>query len=182
MAHLTASDFQEKLPVILNAPKDKGVLKMIVVRPRENERTILKTCALSAAKGVHGDNWAEGCWKTLPDGSPHPDVQIALMNYRVMEAIEDDHERQALAGDNLYVDLDLSETNLSSGDRLSIGSAILEITDIPHNGCGKFKQRFGEDVLKIINSAPGKANHLRGIYAKVVKDGIVSVGDMVEKT
>ena len=115
MAHLTASEFQETIPDILNAPKDKGVLKMIVVRPRENERTILKTCELSAAKGVHGDNWAEGCWKTLPDGSPHPDVQIALMNYRVMEAIEDDHERRALAGDNLYVDPSVAEISLSEG-------------------------------------------------------------------
>ena len=181
MPHVTAAEFQERLPEILNAPKDNGVLKMIVIRPVENERRILDSCELSAAKGIHGDNWADGCWKKLPDGSPHPDVQIALTNQRVMEAIASDPERRALAGDNLYVDLDLSEENLSPGDRLCVGSAILEITDTPHNGCGKFKQRFGGDALGFINSPLGKSFHLRGIYAKVVQDGVVSVGDLVTK-
>ncbi|MEO0448497.1 MAG: MOSC domain-containing protein, partial [Verrucomicrobiota bacterium] len=104
MTHLTTSEFEEKLPEILNAPKKEGVLTMIVIRPRENERTILDRCLLSASGGAEGDNWAQGCWKTLPDGSPHPDVQLTLMNSRVMDAIEANDERKALAGDNLYID------------------------------------------------------------------------------
>ncbi len=181
MAHLTAAEFEEKLPWILDAPRNKGVLKMIVIRPGKNERTILKTCELSAAQGTHGDIWAWDCWKSLPDGSPHPDVQIALTSSRVMEAIEADHDRRALAGDNLYVDLDLSQANLAPGDRLSVGSAVLQITDTPHNGCRKFRERFGVDALKAIDSESGKANRLRGVYARVTQDGVVTVGDVVTK-
>lgn len=181
MGALTTTEFEAQLPYILDAPRDKGALKMIVIRPQEDARQILPRCHLSAAGGAEGDSWAKGCWKTLPDGSPHPDVQLTLMNYRVLEVIEAEEERRALAGDNLCVDFDLSEANLKAGDRLSLGGAILEVTAEPHNGCRKFKERYGADVLKYVNSETGKTHHLRGIYVRVVQDGTVQVGDTIAK-
>jgi hypothetical protein len=181
MSHITRRQFEERLEYILNAPKDSGTVKMIVSRPETNERTILDVCDLTSKGGTAGDNWAKGCWKTLPDGSPHPDVQISMMNYRVLEVIEEIENRRALAGDNLCVDLDLSDDNLKTGDRLKVGEAIVEVTDIPHNGCQKFKERFGADALSYINSESGKRLHLRGIYVRVTKDGIVRKNDSIEK-
>ena len=181
VSHLSLDQLNDGLSGIRQSPVDNGVLKAIVIRPATNERVSLTECEVSPELGVHGDNWAKGCWMSLPDGRPHPDVQIAIMNARTISLIAEDRDRWQLAGDNLYVDLDLSGENLPCGQRLSIGSAILEITDIAHNGCKKFVQRFGDDAVKFVNSELGKKLHLRGIYAKVVKAGVVCVGDAVKK-
>ena len=103
------------------------------------------------------------------------------MNARVIELVAQDPDRWPLAGDNLYIDLDLNEDNLRCGQQLAVGSAVLEVTDTPHNGCNKFAERFGTDSVKFLNSAEGKQLHLRGIYAKIVQAGTVQVGDMVKK-
>ncbi|WDI42666.1 MOSC domain-containing protein [Bremerella sp. P1] len=179
--HLTLEQLHDGLPHIQESPTDDGKLDAIVIRPKTDERSQLAFCELSLEGGVHGDNWALGCWKSLPDGSPHPDVQIAITNSRAIDLIAGDTGRWALAGDNLYVDFDLSEDNLSAGQQLAIGDVVLEITEIPHNGCKKFSDRFGSDALKFVNSAVGKQLHLRGIYARVVKSGIVRVGDRIRK-
>lgn len=181
MQKLTTSQIKERLSYILDAPKDSGTVKMIVSRPTTDERNIVDSCQLSSEGGTAGDHWAKGCWKTLPDGSPHPDVQISVMNYRVLEVIEASEERRALAGDNLCVDFNLSEENLKTGDRLKIGEAIVEVTDVPHNGCQKFQERFGADALSYINSKEGKKLHLRGIYVRVIEDGLVNKNDTIEK-
>jgi MOSC domain-containing protein YiiM len=179
--HLPLDKLNDGLPEIYQSPKDQGVLQAIVIRPAENERIALQQCQLSPALGVHGDNWAKGCWLTLPDGRPHPDVQIAIINARTIALIAQDPSRWPLAGDNLYIDLDLSDNNLRWGQKLALGSAIIEVTDTPHNGCQKFAQRFGQDAVRFLNSPAGKKLHLRGIYAKVIQAGTVSVGDTVTK-
>ncbi|MBK1879600.1 MOSC domain-containing protein [Pelagicoccus mobilis] len=181
MSFITKEEFVERLDYVKAAPKEEGSLKLIVVRPVSNEREMPASCSLSVEEGVAGDHWAKGCWKSLPDGSPDPAVQIAMMNYRVLELIADSDERRALAGDALCVDFDLCDENLSTGDRLRIGETEVEVTDVPHNGCAKFAERFGKEALAYINSAEGKALHLRGIYVKVVSDGVVSVGDAVKR-
>ncbi len=181
MTHLATEHFEERLPHILDSPKDNGVLKMIVIRPESDDRQILDSCPVSFEGGTHGDRWARGCWKSLPDGSPHPDVQIAIMNDRVLDLIADTDEARSLSGDNLFVDMDLSDENLRSGDRLKIADAVLEITDVPHAACRKFAEKFGKDAASYINSSRGKSLRLRGIYARVVVDGVVSVGDRIAK-
>jgi hypothetical protein len=179
--YLSNSELLSGLENIQAAPKDMGVLDLIVIRPQENERIPLAECQLSARLGVHGDDWAVKCWKNLPDGSPHPDVQVTLMNSRCIALLAQDKSRWPLAGDQLYVDLDLSEDNLPVGQRLAIGSAVLQITDQKHTGCAKFSQRFGPDALAFVNSPQGSRLHLRGIYAKVVQDGAIHTGDAVKK-
>jgi hypothetical protein len=174
-------ELQAALASIRNSPQNHGLLELIVIRPAMNERDVLPECMLSARLGAHGDFWATNCWSRLPDGSPNPEVQITLMNSRFIEFISGERSRWPLAGDQLYVDLDLSGENLPPGQRLAIGGAVLEITSIPHTGCGLFAERFGPAAAQFVNSPDGKLLHLRGIYAKVVQDGVVKVGDAIEK-
>ena len=180
-AHLSRDELAAGLDEILRSPADRGVLKAVVIRPETDARESLQRCELSPELGVHGDNWAKDCWMTLPDGRPHPDVQVTLMNARTIALIAQDEARWALAGDNLYVDLDLSAANLPPGTRLAIGSAILEITAVPHNGCAKFAGRFGVEATRFVNSREGKRLHLRGIYARIVQPGVITVGELVTK-
>ena len=179
--HLSLAELQEGLGEILRSPRDRGALRAIVIRPEADARVLLQQCELSPEGGVHGDNWAKGCWMSLPDGRPHPDVQVTLMNARTIALIAQDEGRWPLAGDNLLVDLDLSADNLPSGARLSIGSALLEITAVPHKGCKKFAERYGVDATRFVNSRDGLRLHLRGIYARIVERGVVAVGDAVAK-
>ena len=179
--HLSLEELQEGLAEILRSPQDRGDLRAIVIRPEVDARVSLRQCELSPEGGVHGDNWAKGCWMSLPDGRPHPDVQVTLMNARTIALIAQDEARWPLAGDNLFVDLDLSDDNLPPGTRLSVGSALLEITAVPHKGCRKFADRYGVDATRFVNSREGLRLHLRGIYARIVERGVVSVGDAVEK-
>jgi len=179
--HLDRGELEAGLEEIQRSPGARGELKAIVVRPATDARESLQRCGVSAELGVHGDSWAKGCWMSLPDGRPHPDVQIAIMNARAIALIAQEEARWPLAGDNLFVDLDLSEANLPAGTRLAIGPALLEITAVPHNGCQKFAARFGVEATRFVNSKEGKRLHLRGIYARVVQPGTIAVGDLVSK-
>jgi hypothetical protein len=180
-AFRTKNELEAALAEIENSPRDNGRMEMIVIRPQENERKVLDECMLSARLGAHGDFWAVNCWSKLPDGSPNPDVQVTLMNSRFIDFIARERSRWPLAGDQLFVDLDLSGENLPPGQRLAIGGAILEITPVAHTGCGLFAERFGPAAAQFVNSPAGKQRHLRGIYAKVVRDGLVRSGDAIVK-
>jgi hypothetical protein len=179
--HRTKEELEAGLAGILESPQNDGTLECIVIRPASEQRESLNSCEVSLAGGPHGDHWAKGCWKTTEDGKPHPDVQICIMNARCIALIAGDKDQWPPAGDNLFVDLDLRPENMPPGTRLRIGSAMLEITDTPHNGCAKFVERYGKAAAVFVNGANGKAMHLRGIYARVLHDGLVSVGDRIQK-
>lgn len=172
--YLTTAELEAGLDYVRQSPKDEGTLKSIVVRPEVDQRSVLQECAMSAEQGVQGDNW-------LHKGRPDVDGQILLMNARAIELLARTPDRWALAGDQLYVDLDLSEDNLQAGQRLALGSVILEVTDKPHRGCAKFARRFGKEALEFVNSPQGWQLHLRGICTRVVQDGTAQVGDRVVK-
>jgi hypothetical protein len=181
MNYKTRSTLDAGLAHIQDSPEDHGKLEMIVVRTLKRQRSTPNHVHLSARGGVEGDHWAMGCWKSLPDGSPDPSVQVAIMNSRCLELISPTKAAWALAGDNLIVDLDLSTHNLIAEQRIKIGTAILEITAVPHNGCALFKDRFGMDALKFISAPSYGQLRLRGVYAKVIMDGDVQIGDIVTK-
>ena len=179
--HLTMPQLEAGLPHILQAPKNQGTLKMIVCRPAENERKVLQKAELSLTFGLVGDNWHVRPSSRTSDGSPHPDKQLNIMNARAIALIAQTEDRWQWAGDQLYIDFDLSDNNLPPGSRIAIGTAVVEVTALPHNGCKKFTERYGIDAVKFVNSPIGKQLHLRGINAKVVKAGIIRQGDVVQK-
>jgi hypothetical protein len=184
--HLSPEAVLAGLPEILRSPKDGGTVELIVRRPKVDAREILEQATLDPAWGVVGDGWRTLAYRRDDSGNLPPDTQLTLMNSRTIDllsgrALPGFRERWALAGDQLYVDFDLSRENLPAGTRVAIGEAIIEITAAPHNGCKKFARRYGVEAMKFVNSPVGKANRLRGVYAKVVQRGIVRQGDRVAK-
>ena len=182
MKHLTLAELEAALPAVLGSPKDAGPLELIVGRPAVGRRAVLETGELDLVTGLVGDTWNIRTSRRTPDGSPHPDMQITVMNSRVIALIAGEKARWGLAGDQLYVDLDISAANLPPGTQLAVGSAVIEVTDQPHTGCAKFLKRFGVDATKFVNSSQGLTMRLRGINARVIVPGRIRTGDRVQKT
>jgi hypothetical protein len=181
MTHLTMSELEAGLGEIARSPKDNGVLEMIVRRPQVGEREILQEGQLDLIDGLVGDSWKSRSSRRTADGTPHPDMQLNDMNSRVVALVSQDKSRWHLAGDQLFVDFDLTEANVPAGTKLAIGSAVIEVTAQPHTGCSKFVERFGVDAMKFVNSAERQDLHLRGINARVVRPGVLRVGDSITK-
>lgn len=179
--HLTKEELEAALDHLRQAPKEEGVVELIVCRPKEDQRKVLDEAALDPAQGLVGDNWIVRGSRRTPDGSAHPEMQINIMNARVTALLAQEKERWALAGDQLYIDMDLSKENLPAGSRLVVGSAVLEVSALPHTGCHKFVSHFGLDAMQFVNSPLGKELCLRGINAKVVQGGVVKVGQTARK-
>jgi MOSC domain-containing protein YiiM len=179
--HLSMAELEAGLNFIRQSPRDQGDLELIARRPRDDERETLEAGRLDLQSGLEGDNWITRGSKRTPDGTAHPDMQITLMNSRVIALMAGDKERWPLAGDQLYVNLDLSAENLPAGTRLALGTAVIEVSAQPHTGCAKFVARFGVDAQKFVNSPEGKQLHLRGINARVIQSGTIQVGDLVRK-
>ncbi|MCM3902803.1 MAG: hypothetical protein ND866_13950 [Pyrinomonadaceae bacterium] len=179
--HLTMAELEANLDEIRRSPKDEGVVELIVRRPQVNEREVLEEGELSLVEGLVGDSWIRRRSSSTPDGSPHPEMQLNVMNSRTVALVAQSKERWPLAGDQIFLDLDLSAENLPAGTRLALGSAVIEVTAPPHLGCQKFVARFGLDAMKFVNSSLGRELHLRGINAKVVEPGVFRVGDLVKK-
>jgi hypothetical protein len=181
LKHLTLEELEAGLAEVARCPKDQGELKLIVRRPRDGEREVLRESNLDLTVGLAGDNWKTRGSSKTPDGAAHPEKQITITNARMIALVAGGQQRWQLSGDQLFIDLDLGASNLPPGTQLEIGSAILEITPSPHNGCKKFAARFGEDAVKFMNLPERKQMRLRGINAKVVKPGVIRVGDVVRK-
>jgi hypothetical protein len=182
MTHRSHSELESGLDHVRAAPKDRGVLAMIVRRPQIGARDVLDEAELNVVEGLAGDTWRHRRSTRTADGSPHPDMQLNIIGARAVHLVAQDRSRWPLAGDQLVIDLDLSGANLPPGTRLAIGSAVIEVTEQPHTGCGKFVERFGVDAHRLVNSPVGRELNLRGINAKVVQPGTIRVGDVVTKT
>lgn len=181
MKHLTTTELEAGLDDIRKSPKDEGILNLIVRRPRFDEREVLDEGELDLHDGLTGDSWKYRSSSRTPDGSAHPDMQLNIMNSRVIALVAGEKDRWQLAGDQLFLDLDLSADNLPPGTRIAIGSAVIEVTPPPHLGCHKFVARFGAGAMKFVNSPLGRQLHLRGINAKVIQSGRIRVGDVAKK-
>ena len=181
MRHLNTSELEAGLANIREAPKDCGVLRLIVRRPETDQREVLENAELSLVEGLVGDNWKIRGSRRTVDGSAHPDMQLNVMSARVISLIAQEQENWSLAGDQLYIDLDLSAENLPIGARLKVGTAVIEVTPPPHTGCHKFVSRFGLEAMQFVNSDLGRDMRLRGLNAKVIQPGTISIGEEVFK-
>lgn len=171
----------ESLDHIRQSPGVEGTVALVVRRPQVDAREVIAEGDLSVSEGLAGDSWRLRPSSRTPDRSPHPDMQLNIMNARAIAAIAGPMSRWPLAGDQLFVELDLSQANVPPGTRLAMGEAIVEITAQPHTGCNKFAARLGLDALKWVNSPEGRTLGLRGVNAKVIQPGRVRLGDVVRK-
>lgn len=178
---LTKEELEAGLPGIRQAPKDEGELKLIVRRPKVDAREIITEAQLDPVEGLVGDSWRYRRSSRSADGLAHPDMQLNIMNTRVIGLIAPDEARWQWAGDQLFLDLDLSKDNLPAGTKLALGTAIIEVTAEPHTGCKKFVKRFGLEAMKFVNSPVGRELQLRGINARVLQAGVIRVGDAAKK-
>jgi len=181
VSYLSMTELEAGLEHLRRSPKDQGVLKMIVRRPAVDERETLTEGQLSTTEGLVGDTWKERGSKRTADGSASLDAQITIMNARAIALLAQDEQHWSLAGDQLYVEFDLSDDHIPPGTQLAIGSAILEVSGVPHTGCNKFSSRFGVEALKFVSSPEGKYLHLRGINTRVIQAGTIRVGDVIHK-
>ena len=186
-AHRTTAELEAFLPQLLAAPHDNGTLELVVRRPAPGQREVLDEGELDLEVGLVGDGWAQRGSSRTPDGRPHPQMQLNVMSARMVAFLADDPARRPLAGDQLYLDLDLSRDNLPVGTRLSIGDpavrgAVIEVTEPPHTGCAKFVERFGGEAMRFVNGTVGRPMRLRGLNARVVVPGRVRPGDPVAVT
>jgi len=180
--HLAKDELEAGLERIRQAPADDGELVLVVARPAVGERDVLVEGRLDTEVGLVGDNWLPRGSRHTPDGAAAADKQITIMNVRVTDLVATTRDRVPLAGDQLFVDLDLSVDNLPAGSVLSIGDAVLEVSASPHLGCEKFVARFGAEAMRFVNSRVGRQLRLRGLNARVVVPGIIRLGDRVQRT
>jgi len=181
MDHVDNETLEAGISEVRRAPTDEGRVELIVRRPAVDEREVLDEADLVEGEGLAGDTWRVRGSRRTPDGLANPAAQLTVMNARAAALIAGDKERWPLAGDQLYVDLDLSVENLPPGSRLAIGSAVVEVSPDPHTGCAKFNARYGEAALRFVNSTVGRELNLRGINARVITGGTVRTGDAIRK-
>ena len=182
MTHRTIAELEAHVDHLRAAPAHAGTLELVVRRPAVGEREILEEGRLDEADGLVGDNWLERATSIAIVEGRHLQAQINVMSARMVKFLAANVDEQALAGDQLFLDLDISFANLPAGSRVSIGDeAVIEITDKPHTGCAKFKARFGDDATAFVNSPVGKELRLRGLNARVVSSGVIRPGDKVRK-
>jgi hypothetical protein len=180
VTHLATDDLQAGLVHVRNSPRDNGYVELIVCRPAEGEREIVDEGNLDCTDGLVGDTWNVRMSKRTGEG-PHPERQLTLMNARAAALVAGTSDHGGLAGDQMYVDLNLGYDNIPPGTRLQLGTAVVEVTAKPHTGCPKFAARFGKEALRFVNSEEGRELNLRGINTKVVVAGTVRTGDAVRK-
>ena len=171
---LSVAQIEAQMGQLAQSPQDPGVLEYIVLRLPDEQRASPQEAEVSPDSGLEGDRWAR-------PNSSNPGAQISVMNSRFLRIIAGDDDRMPLAGDNLLVDLDLSEENLPTGTQLQIGTATFEVTDVPHTGCQKFERRYGKDALGIVNADAYKSQRLRGLFIRTIQAGKIQVGDSVRK-
>ena len=181
--HRSVDEIMEGLHLVRRSPRGVGTLALAVRRPAVDVREVLSRAELDPAAGLVGDSWSQRPSSRTTDRSPHPDMQLNVINSRFIELIAGpDRDAWALAGDQLYLDLDLSVGAVPAGSRLAIGDrAVIEVTDQPHNGCAKFAARFGRDAHKIVWTEDGQRLRLRGLNARVLVGATIRTGDTIRQ-
>lgn len=174
------SKYQQAVEHAQSAPIGAGRVDFLINRPSEGVHVPVRELYLDVDSGIHGDRWQKTAWLRLPDGSPDPRVQVSLTNTRVMQCFTGTEVDAVFGcGDNIYTDLNLSETHLPVGMRVQIGKAVIEVSDVMNDACGKFVQRFGKDAFNYIRQSQNLPLRLRGLFARIVRSGAIRIGDPI---
>jgi hypothetical protein len=182
MEHLSRQRLEAGLGQVRDSPRGRGRVVLVVRRPAVGVRELPGEAMLDQVVGLAGDNWLARGTTSTPDGAADPQRQVTVMNARVAALVAGGTDRMPLAGDQIYLDLDLSVGNLPAGSLLTVGQAVLQVSEVPHLGCGKFVERFGAEAMRFVNSRTGRQLRLRGMNTKVVRPGVVRPGDLAAKT
>ena len=176
------SQFEQAVIEARRAPAGIGALLHLVNRPSEGVHRRVAKLRFDFKQGIEGDRWRKTAWIRLPNGQPDPRVQVSLTNARVMTYFTK-HYKEGIfgCGDNLYTDLSLTEGNLPVGSRLVVGSAVLQVSNVPNDAGGKFAQRFGQDAVDFIRKPENAPLRLRGVFCKIVTGGEAHEGDLIKK-
>jgi len=180
MMHITTAELSDAMPHVLAAPKDHAAVETLCFRPGRNLREFPDTLHLTVGQGVPGERWLSEPWLRLDDGTPHPGIQVSILQKRVLDLVWRDRETAPHPGDTMIADLDLSEANLPEGSLMQAGTALLQVSGVFNDGCVKWKVRYGGDAKNWI-VAPGHPElRLRGVLCAIVKDGVVQLGDTLK--
>ena len=180
--HLDSQMLLAGLDEVRRSPTDAGEVRLVVRRPQPGRREVVAAATLDTVAGLVGDTWLSRGSRHTPDGSADAEAQVTVMNIRAAALVAGgDSDRVPLAGDQLYVDFDISVDNLPSGSLLAVGDVVLRVSAKPHTGCAKFVERFGADAMRFVNSPTGRRLRLRGMNTRVVTPGTIRVGDAVTK-
>jgi hypothetical protein len=177
----TAEELAAALPGVLAAPRDGGVTLLFCIRPGTNQRLFPEVLTFTRATGIIGDSEAVRPWLTLPDGSPDPRNQVSIMPWQVLDLVWRDRDRVPHPGDNIAVDMNLTEANLPVGTLLQAGTAVLRVSDEPNDGCVKWKVRAGRAAYDWITDPDHLPLRLRGLYCSVEEDGEMRLGDTLNR-
>jgi len=172
---------EARKPWVLDAPKDNAPVLSLCIRPAEGERRFVERIRFDPQAGVVGDRWRWKAWMHLPDGRPDPRIQVCMLGTRVLQLVRREGSSMIHPGDTVIADMDFSEANLPAGQRLQLGSAVLEVSDVFNTGCAKWQERYGPAALRWINRPGNRALRLRGILARVVAPGEATLNDTLRK-
>lgn len=171
---MNARKYDTAIELARAAPVGFGKVDYLINRPSEGVHQPVNSLYLDVDNGIEGDRWQETAWLRLPDGSPDPRVQVSLTNTRVMQCFTGNESDAVFrCGDNIYTDLSLTEAHLPVGTLLQVGEAVIEISDVVNDACGKFAQRFGAEAFQTVRAPANAGLRLRGLFARIRQSGRV---------
>lgn len=177
---VTTDELNAALPHILAAPKTDAPIRCLCFRPAYNGREFPESLQMTVVGGVPGERWLNQAWLKLPDGRPDPDIQVSILQSRVLDLVWRDREGSIHPGDTIVADLDCSEANLPEGTLIRAGTALLRVSSVFNDGCVKWKLRYGKEAKDWIVAPGHPPLRLRGVLCAIVADGVVSVTDRLQ--
>jgi len=180
-AQATRAELEAATAGISAAPADGAAIEMPCLRPGYGERRFVDRIEVTRDRGIPGERWEGSPWLRLPDGRPHPGIQISILQRRVLDLVWRDRQNVVHPGDTFVADMDLSVTNLPEGQLLAAGTAILRVSEVFNDSCVKWKVRYGTAAKDWVNAPAHRALRLRGVLCSVARDGVIRQGDRLRK-
>jgi hypothetical protein len=177
---VTMPDLMAALPGVLAAPKTGSAVEMLCFRPGYGQRDFVTTLTVTRDQGIPGERWGTAPWLKGPDGRGHPGIQVSILPRRVLDLVWRDRDGTVHPGDTFICDLDTSEANLPEGALLSVGTAVLRVSEVFNDACAKWKVRYGEAAYDWVRVPDHRPLRLRGLLCSVEQDGIIHLGDPVQ--